>query len=134
MKSLHRGFGLLIGFGIAILGLPTTARTTSPKETQTPAAGLQALTTDDARRAQELEIRRRHLTNDHADTATSYSNLARNLRTQGKYAQAQPLFAKALEIRRRLLTDDHPDTAAGYNNLATNLDAQGKYAQAQPLF
>ena len=59
---------------------------------------------------------------------------AEALWTQGKYAQAQPLFEKALEIRRRLLTDDHPDTAASYNNLAMNLNAQGKYALAQPLF
>ena len=58
-----------------------------------------------------LEIRRRLLTDDHPDTATSYNSLADNLDAQGKYAAAQPLFEKALEIRRRLLTDDHPDTA-----------------------
>ena len=75
-----------------------------------------------------LEIRRRLLTDDHPDTATSYNNLAVNLNAQGKYAEAQPLFEKALEIRRRLLTDDHPDTATSYNNLAANLNAQGKYA------
>jgi len=55
------------------------------------------------------------------------------LLTQGKYAQAQPLFEKALDILRRLLTDEHPYTATSYNNLATNLFGQGKYAQAQPL-
>ena len=63
----------------------------------------------------------------------SYNNLAANLRNQGKYAAAQPLFEKALEIRRRLLSKDHPDTAMSYGNLAMNLDAQGKYAAAQPL-
>ena len=65
---------------------------------------------------------------------SSYHNLAINLKAQGKYAAAQPLFEKALEINRRLLTDDHPDTATSYNNLAGNLIAQGKYAAAQPLF
>jgi hypothetical protein len=40
---------------------------------------------------------------------------ARQLKAQGKYAQAQPLLEKALEIRRRLLTDDHPDTALIYS-------------------
>ena len=78
-----------------------------------------------------LEIRRRLLTDDHPDTATSYNNLAANLNAQGKYAQAQPLYEKALEIRRRLLTDDHPDTAHSYNNLAANLNAQGKYLEAR---
>ena len=81
-----------------------------------------------------LEIRRRRLTDDHPDTASSYNNLAYNLHAQGKYAQAQPLFEKALEIYRRLLSDDHPHTATSYNNVADNLNAQGKYAQAQPLY
>jgi len=81
-----------------------------------------------------LEIRRRLLTDDHPDTATSYNNLAGNLNDQGEYAAAQPLFEKALEIRRRVLTDDHPDTAGSYQNVAYNLNAQGKYAQAQPLY
>ncbi|MGA2702455.1 MAG: CHAT domain-containing protein [Isosphaeraceae bacterium] len=81
-----------------------------------------------------LEIRRRLLSDDHPDTATSYNNLALNLNAQGKYALAQPLFEKALEIRRRLLSDDHPDTAISYAWLAANLANQGKYAQAQPLF
>ena len=52
------------------------------------------------------------LTDDHPDTASSYSNLAGNLEAQGKFAEAQPLYEKALEIRRRLLADEHPDTAA----------------------
>ena len=39
-----------------------------------------------------LEIRRRLLTDDHPDTASSYNNLADNLNAQGKYAQAQPLL------------------------------------------
>ncbi len=79
-----------------------------------------------------LGIRRRLLTDDHPDTATSYNNLAENLAYQGNYAQAQPLLEKALEIRRRLLSEDHPQTAESYNNVAANLLDQGKYSQAQP--
>jgi len=81
-----------------------------------------------------LEMRRRLLSDDHPDTATSYDNVATNLDAQGKHVAAQPLHEKALEMRRRLLSDDHPDTAIGYGTLALNLNAQGKYAQAQPLF
>jgi len=57
MKALRITFrlGLLIGFGIAIPGLPSTAQTTSSKETQPPAPGLRKLTGDDARRAEELD-------------------------------------------------------------------------------
>ena len=57
MKSLRIVFrlGLLIGLGIAIPGLPATAQTTSPKEAQPPAPGLQKLTGADARRAEELD-------------------------------------------------------------------------------
>jgi tetratricopeptide (TPR) repeat protein len=83
---------------------------------------------------QALEIRRRLLTDDHAETANSYNNVATDLNAQGKSAQAQPLSEKALEICRRLLTDDHPFTADCYNNLAMNLKTQGKYTQAQPLY
>jgi tetratricopeptide (TPR) repeat protein len=81
-----------------------------------------------------LEIRRRLLTDDHPDTASSYNNLAGNLFGQGKYAQAQSLIEKALEIRRRQLTDDHPATAVSYHNAAFILNAQAKYALAQPLY
>jgi tetratricopeptide (TPR) repeat protein len=80
-----------------------------------------------------LEIRRRLLTDDHPDTATSYNNLAADLNVQAKYAAAEPLFGKALEIRRKLLGDDHPEVASVYNNMSMNLTTQGKYAQAQPL-
>ncbi len=80
-----------------------------------------------------LEIRRRRLTDEHPDTADSYTNAAANLQHLGKYAQAQPLFEKALEINRRLRTDNHPITADGYDHLAENLESQGKYVAAQPL-
>ena len=72
-----------------------------------------------------LEIRRRLLTDDHPDTASSYNDLAINLNFQGKYASAQPLLEKALEIRHRLHSDDQPGTARGYNDLALNLNGRG---------
>jgi len=67
-------------------------------------------------------------------SARAMDEQAATLSSQGKYAQAQPLYEKALEIRRRLLTDDHPLTGQSYNNLALDLSNQGRYAQAQPLF
>ena len=64
--------------------------------------------------------------------AGALNNLALVYRTQGKYAEALPVFEKALEIRKRLL-GDHPTTAISYNNVAMSLNAQGKYAEALPL-
>jgi tetratricopeptide (TPR) repeat protein len=82
---------------------------------------------------QALETRRRLLTDDQPDTASSYNNLALNLNAQGRYAAAQPLYEKAQEINHRLLGDDHPHTAASYENLAGNLMRLGKFSAAQPL-
>ena len=70
----------------------------------------------------------------HPDTAVSYSNLAGNLNSQGRYTQAQLLFEKALEIFRRVLKDEDRNTALGYSNVAFNLSAQSKHAEAQPLY
>lgn len=44
-----------------------------------------------------LEIRRRLLTDDHADTAKSYSILAANLAAQGKYAEARNRWVSAVK-------------------------------------
>ncbi len=57
MKALRVLFrlGLLIGLGIQIPGLPTTAQTTSPKPEQSTAPGLRKLTGDDEKRAKQLD-------------------------------------------------------------------------------
>ena len=52
--------------------------------------------------------------------------MAANLNSQGKYAEAEPLYRKALEIWQRVLGEDHPNTATSYNNVGFNLNAQGK--------
>jgi tetratricopeptide (TPR) repeat protein len=59
---------------------------------------------------------------------------AADLRAQGKYAQAEPLYRKALAVHEEVLGPKHPATAASYNNLAGNLQAQGHAKEAEPLF
>jgi CHAT domain-containing protein len=81
-----------------------------------------------------LDIRRRHLGEDHPETITTLNDLAFFMSQSGQYAAAEPLFRQALALRRKVLGEDHPDTAMGYNNVAGNLRAQGKYAAAEPLF
>lgn len=69
---------------------------------------------------QILEIHRQVLGEQHSATATSYNSVAYNLNTQGKSAEARPLYQKALEISCKVLGEHHPDTATSYNNLARN--------------
>ena len=65
-----------------------------------------------------LEIRRRILGEEHADTLVSMNNLAGLYKSQGQFAKAEPLIVKALEISRRVLGEEHPDTLILQNNLA----------------
>jgi tetratricopeptide (TPR) repeat protein len=54
--------------------------------------------------------------------------------TQGKYADAEPLYVRALAIREQQVGATHPDTALSLNNLALLYATQGKYADAEPLY
>jgi tetratricopeptide (TPR) repeat protein len=51
---------------------------------------------------------------------------------QGRYAEAEPLFARSLSISEQQLGPDHPDVATSLNNLANLYDSQGRYADAEP--
>ena len=66
--------------------------------------------------------------------ATSLNNLAALCRTQGKYAEAEPLYQRSLAIREKALGPEHPDVASSLNNLAGLYDNQGKHAEAEPLY
>ncbi len=70
---------------------------------------------------------------DHPIIAASLASLAAPAPSEGRYAEAEPLYLRALAIRESQLGPDHPDTAASLNNLAALLNAQGKYAEAAPL-
>ena len=62
------------------------------------------------------------------------NNLASLYQTQGRYAEAEPLYKRALAIREKALGPDHPTVATSSNNLAHSYDAQGRYAEAEPLY
>ena len=87
-----------------------------------------------ARACKALAARLKALGEQHPSTASSYSNLASCLHSQGKHAEALPLYHKALAIRLKVLGKLHPDTAQSYNNLAFWLNGQGKHAEALPLY
>ena len=79
------------------------------------------------------EVRRDKFGDDHPDTLTSASNLARNLWWLGEYQRARALDEDTLTRRRRILGDDHPDTLTSASQLAQDLFGLGNYRQAREL-
>ena len=65
--------------------------------------------------------------------AADLAILAELYRTQGNYADAEPLLKRALAIVEKLLGPEHPDVAASLNGLAALYNAQGKYAEAAKM-
>jgi tetratricopeptide (TPR) repeat protein len=71
---------------------------------------------------------------EHPDTLGSVNNLAALYYSQGRYAEAEPLFQRGLRDRERVLGPEHPDTLGSVNNLAALYYSQGRYAEAEPLY
>jgi len=143
MKALRVVFrlGLLIGLSIEIPSFPTTAQTASPKEGHPPAAGLRALTGDDARRAEELgKAGEAALKADRWDDAIAKAEdlLALRARVQGPKHFETVNAEWLLKTLRRMALMPKEDrvalqTAGTMNEQGKTLYAQRKYAQAQPL-
>ena len=66
--------------------------------------------------------------------ATTLNNLAGLYVSQGRYAEAEPLYRRSLVIYEKALGPDHPDVARTLGNLAGLYRAQGRYAEAEPLY
>ena len=79
------------------------------------------------------DVRRQEFGDDHPDTLTSASNLARNLWALGEFQRARALDADTLTRRRRIVGDDHPDTLTSASQLAHDLLGLGNYPQAREL-
>jgi tetratricopeptide (TPR) repeat protein len=52
---------------------------------------------------------------------------------QGKYAEAEPLFARVLEVWRRILGPQHPLTALALGSLGELRLGQRQYSDAEPF-
>jgi tetratricopeptide (TPR) repeat protein len=144
MKALHIALwlGLLIGLWSELLGLPTRAQTTSPKEAQPAAPGLQKLTGDDAKRAEELgKSIGAALNADRWDEAIERAQelLALRRRVQGPNHHETVDAEWDLQALRRVAPMARQDRAA-YRSVKTMgvqaeaLSGQGKYSEAQPLY
>jgi CHAT domain-containing protein/tetratricopeptide (TPR) repeat protein len=71
---------------------------------------------------------------DHPDFATDLNNLATLFYSQGRYAEAEPLYTRALAIREKALGPEHPDVSASLNNLAALFYSLGRYVEAEPFY
>ena len=59
---------------------------------------------------QSLAIREKKLGEKHLDVAQSLNNLASLYESQGKYAEAEPLYQRAIAIFLEKLGENHPNT------------------------
>lgn len=70
---------------------------------------------------------------DDPDTLISVTNLGHLYLEQRRYADAEPLFARALAANERVLGKEHPNTLIFVNGLGYIYLKQGRYADAEPL-
>ena len=69
---------------------------------------------------------------DHPNVATSVNNLASIYESQGRYAQAEPLYKRSLEIREKAFGPEHRAVGVVVNNLAGLYVKQGRLGEAEP--
>jgi len=67
--------------------------------------------------SKELEIKRRHLGDSHADVARAMSRLASVMSIIGRHETAEPLHTRALQILRAINGAQHPDIALVLNDM-----------------
>ena len=68
-----------------------------------------------------------------ARLATSLNNLAELYQTQGKYAEAEPLYKRALAILTKAMGPDHPNVAMFLGNYAVLLRKMDREAEAAKM-
>ena len=91
---------------------------------------------DHYRDALSLELLSARLQAEHAHgqvTGFTLHTLASELKAQGKYDEAEPLYREALEMRRATRGDRHSSTLTSIGNLGTLLRDKGDLTAAEPL-
>jgi len=59
---------------------------------------------------------------------------AQTLYTQGRYAEAEPLYQRSLALKENMLGASHPDVATSLNQLGLLYRAQGRSAEAESCY
>ncbi|MBN8987992.1 MAG: CHAT domain-containing protein [Rhizobiales bacterium] len=70
----------------------------------------------------------------HRDVGAVLNNLAQLYGSQGRDAEAEPMFKRAIAILEKTAGADSPDIASALNNLAALYQRQERFAEAEPLF
>jgi tetratricopeptide (TPR) repeat protein len=70
----------------------------------------------------------------HPNTLMSMNNLAVAYLSEGKYAQAEPLYTTIADSQRHILGETHPSTLLSLNNLAALYRYERKYGPAEALY
>lgn len=84
--------------------------------------------------ASALALTAQHLwRQNHPETAHAYGNLAVNLDSQGRYADAEALYRQALAVFRAF-DEQSTFTASTLSSLGVTLHGQGKYEEAEQLY
>ena len=81
-----------------------------------------------------VEIRRKVLGPNDADTLDSMNHLSWVILYQGRYAEAEKIQRNALERERRVLGENNPQTAYAIDGLASALGFESRYADAEKLY
>ncbi|MCJ1262443.1 hypothetical protein MMC22_002313 [Lobaria immixta] len=83
--------------------------------------------------AQNRHETMKSLPNDSPLLLDSMTNLARTLRYQGNWKEAEELQVQLMKIHKRILGKEHPDTLMSMHNLALGFDKQGRYKESEKL-
>ena len=79
------------------------------------------------------EMRMKVLGAEHPGTIKSKHTLAWAYRGQGRYQEADELYAQVLDSRKKLLGEQHPDTLVSRHCLACTFQRPGRYLEADEL-
>jgi tetratricopeptide (TPR) repeat protein len=66
--------------------------------------------------------------------AVSMHNLANFYASQGKFAQAEPLYQRAVAVLEKVRGAEHPQTALARVGLADLYQVEGRLPEAEPLY
>ena len=80
-----------------------------------------------------LALRKKLLSREHPDVASSPNNVGNALWRQRKLAEAETLLREALAMRKRLLGSEHPDVAETLAGLTRTLLLEEKVIEAEAL-
>eukprot|EP00611_Tribonema_gayanum_P001878 TRINITY_DN1138_c1_g2_i3.p1 TRINITY_DN1138_c1_g2~~TRINITY_DN1138_c1_g2_i3.p1 ORF type:complete len:309 (-),score=33.15 TRINITY_DN1138_c1_g2_i3:120-1046(-) len=105
--------------------LPTCEKALGPEKGAAVLAPVLALLSSEQQNVRKVSML--------LDAETTASR-AEQLKAQGSYEEAAPLYARALALRQEVMGPKHSSVVASLNNLADLHKAQGNYAEAALLY